>query len=148
MLCRDNGKTRTLWIVFIAILSVGLTILFLARSATGEKTVSVEAKNGDPYGRLIGRWVRPDGGYVIEIKNISPDGTVECSYFNPDPIHVSKAQTAMEGQNIKLFMELQDVGYPGCTYHLTYEPRRDMLFGVYYQAAVQQSFEILFNRIR
>ena len=41
---------------------------------------------------LAGRWQRPDGGYVLELADIGPNGVVKASYFNPRPINVSRSQ--------------------------------------------------------
>ena len=38
--------------------------------------------------------------------------------------------------------------YPGSTYTLTYDPRRDQLEGVYFQAAMQQRFDMVFVRLK
>ena len=45
-----------------------------------------------------------------------------------------------------MFVELNDVGYPGATYVLSHEPKTDRLVGQYNQPAMQQSFEIEFVR--
>lgn len=97
---------------------------------------------------LKGRWRRPDGGYVIDIKNVDATGTVDAAYFNPNPIHVSKAEAALKGGVTTLFIELRDTGYPGCTYTLSYDPQADRLSGTYYQAAIGQNFNVLFLRIK
>jgi hypothetical protein len=73
---------------------------------------------------------------------------MDATYSNPNPINVSKAEVAVEGGALKLFIELRDVGYPGSTYTLTYLPAGDRLTGVYYQAAIQQKFDIVFQRAR
>lgn len=98
--------------------------------------------------KLKGRWVRPDGGYVIEIGKIEADGKLAAAYFNPNPINVSKASAKQEGGQIKLFVELRDQNYPGCTYDLTYDSQNDTLVGVYFQAALQQRFDVVFARMR
>ena len=51
-----------------------------------------------------------------------------------------------DGAATKVFIELRDVNYPGSTYDLTYEPKNDRLHGIYYQAALQQQFEVVFVR--
>lgn len=38
------------------------------------------------FQKLKGRWVRPDGGYVIEIGDVDSEGGIEARYFNPMPI--------------------------------------------------------------
>jgi hypothetical protein len=96
------------------------------------------------FQKLKGRWRRPDGGYVIDVKNVDESGRMDASYANPRPIHVAKAEASQEGAATKIFIELRDVNYPGSTYDLTYDPQTDRLAGIYYQAALQQSFEVFF----
>jgi hypothetical protein len=45
-----------------------------------------------------------------------------------------------------LFIKLQDEGYPGSIYTLYYYAEKDALAGFYYQAAMQQTFEVVFIR--
>src|SRR5262245_27006148 len=47
-----------------------------------------------PADKLVGRWLRSDADYTIEIAGIRPDGKLDARYFNPNPIHVSQAETA------------------------------------------------------
>lgn len=114
--------------------------------------VQTTAKAGqtgvDPnvFEKLIGQWVRPDGGYVIRITSVNPDGQVQAAYFNPNPINVSKAMVTRDVGRIKVFVELQDEGYPGSNYNLTYDPVSDMLFGTYFQAQAQQIYEVAFQK--
>jgi hypothetical protein len=51
------------------------------------------------YKPLIGQCVRPDGGYILDIKSISIDGKIEMTYLNPQPINVSKAQTNTKAED-------------------------------------------------
>jgi uncharacterized protein (DUF2147 family) len=114
-------------------------------AATGPATSqadSQEATHG--FQPLIGRWRRPDGGYVIEIRGIDAAGRIDAGYFNPRPINVARADASRDGDGLKLFIELQDVGYPGATYTLTYNPRQNVLEGLYYQPAAGQTFEVVF----
>jgi hypothetical protein len=99
------------------------------------------------FQRLKGRWLRPDGGYVIDVKSVDESGRMDASYFNPRSIHVAQAQASQEGATTKVFIELRDVNYPGSTYNLIYDPQTDRLAGIYYQAALQQSFDVFFVRI-
>jgi hypothetical protein len=98
------------------------------------------------FDRLQGRWLRPDGGYFLEIRSISPEGKVEASYLNPRPVNVARAEALREGGVLSLFVELRDVNYPGSTYKLIYDPARDVLGGLYYQALQQQTFDVEFVR--
>jgi hypothetical protein len=98
--------------------------------------------------RLVGRWVRADGGYVLELKGIGKDGNLQAAYFNPRPIHVSRAEIQRKGGKITVFVELRDVNYPGSTYTLQYDPATDRLKGIYFQAALQQQYEVEFERTK
>lgn len=97
---------------------------------------------------LVGRWLRPDGGYVVEIKSVAKDGTMDAGYFNPRPIHVARAEAFREAGATKMFIELRDVNYPGSTYTLTYNEFADRLEGIYYQAVEKQEFEVYFERVK
>jgi len=96
--------------------------------------------------RLVGDWVRPDGGYLLSIRRVAADGRVEAAYLNPRPINVSRAEASVAGDAAKLFVELRDAGYPGSTYELVLDSRGDLLAGVYFQAAMGQRFDVVFVR--
>jgi len=96
--------------------------------------------------RLLGDWVRPDGGYVISVRRIEPGGRVEAAYLNPRPIPVSRAEASAAGDKARLFIELRGAGYPGSTYELLHDPAGDFLSGVYFQAALGQRFDVVFVR--
>lgn len=101
--------------------------------------------------KLLGRWQRTDAEYAIEIRVVGDDGTAEARYFNPfnqRSINVARASVTEQGDQAGFFMELRDVGYPGSTYTLRYDPAADQLTGVYYQAAMQQNYEVVFRRLR
>jgi hypothetical protein len=100
------------------------------------------------FEKLKGKWQRADGGYILEISNVRPGGKLDAGYSNPQPINVSKAEASQDGERTKVFIELRDANYPGCTYALTYNPTTDQLAGVYFQAALQQQFEVIFERVR
>ena len=95
---------------------------------------------------LVGRWGRTDGSYVIEIQSAQDDGTLEAAYYNPGPINVGRAKAEEKDHGLEVFVELRDVNYPGSTYTLVYDPAKDLLHGIYYQAVAQQGFEVVFIR--
>jgi hypothetical protein len=117
-----------------------LLALFLAASA-----MVFAAEDFQP---LIGRWQRTDGGYIIEIRSIAPDGKITAGYFNPYSINVEQAQASMQKDHIKVEVKLRDVGYPGSAYTLVYAPDKDALFGYYYHAVSGQNFEVVFIRVK
>lgn len=150
---KDQSKACVAWrrmnfylAVMILVLITVLVGIFwvLQKRPAGAQLPAIGGKPG--LKTLQGRWVRPDGGYVLEIKEIGADGKMKVAYFNPFPINVSQAEATDDGKEIKVFIELRDRNYPGATYHLTYDPGNDQLKGVYMQPALRQSFQVIFLR--
>ena len=106
---------------------------------------AVSMENPD-FKAIVGEWVRSDGGYVIRVRNVLPDGTVDAGYFNPGPINVSEARVSLWKGLVKLVIKLQDQGYPGSTYTLFYYTEKDAMAGFYYQAVAGQTYEVVFIR--
>jgi hypothetical protein len=100
------------------------------------------------FEKLTGRWQRADGGYIIEVRSVEPGGRMNAAYFNPRPINVAKAEASQGGGAVSVFIELRDVNYPGSTYSLTYDPANDSLKGIYFQAAIKQTFDVYFIRLQ
>jgi hypothetical protein len=115
-------------------------------AGTGEESAGPQQLEETPFHRLEGRWIRSDGGYVLELRWAGSDGRVEAAYFNPNPVRVSRAEAFRESGAVRLRVELQDVGYPGCLYTLAHDDRRDVLSGTYYQAMMGETFEVEFRR--
>lgn len=116
-------------------------------TGTAQSTIAASAKTETPNLQFLkGRWVRPDGGYVIEIRQVDDDGQLEARYFNPSPIRVVNSKAEKDGAAVKVYLELDDVNYPGCKYNLTYIPDQRILVGTYFQAAMRQTYDVAFER--
>jgi len=100
-----------------------------------------------PFAKLTGKWQRPDGGYTVDVTGVDPGGKMDAAYFNPKPIHVAKAQASLSNEIVCVFIELRDINYPGSTYHLKYDAKNDRLEGIYFQAALGQTFDVYFERV-
>jgi len=107
---------------------------------------SAEAESSNPFRQLRGRWARSDGDYLLDVRQAGPDGRVQVDYLNPRPVHVSRAEAVAQEGKVKLLVELQDVGYPGCVYTLVYDAATDRMTGSYYQAAMRETFAVEFER--
>jgi len=79
---------------------------------------------------------------------VGTDGRAAVAYLNPRPIRVARAEARREGEIVGLFVEFDDVGYPGSTYTLGYDAASGQLKGLYYQAVQRQQFEVYFVRQR
>ncbi len=124
--------------IFLALILAG-TFHYL----TTETLISAEKPD---FKVIIGEWVRPDGGYIVRVRNVNPDGSVDAGYFNPGKINIAEANVSLWKGLLRLFLKLQDKGYPGSTYTLYYYPEKDALTGFYYQAAIGQTYEVVFLR--
>ena len=100
------------------------------------------------FDALNGRWLRPDGGYVLEVRSVDSSGKIDAAYLNPKPINIAKAEATRDGSTVKVFVELRAPNYPGSTYTLTYDQERDQLRGIYFQAVQRQSFNVYFVRMK
>lgn len=105
---------------------------------------SAQAQSG--FAELKGRWVRTDGGYVIEIRAVDAAGRMQAAYYNPNPITVSQAEATRLGAAVTVWIELRAPGYPGSTYTLVHDPTSDQLKGIYHHAGLQKNFEVVFAR--
>jgi len=123
-----------------------LFLLFLVFSIFLLATSTVASAEQLDFKLLVGEWVRPDGGYVIHVGDIKPDGSVDAGYFNPSEINIAEVNISEWKGLLKLFIKLDDEGYPGSTYTLYYYAEKDALAGFYYQAVLQQTFEVVFLR--
>ena len=116
-------------------------------SVRSPATSSIGQVTPAEFEKIKGKWVRPDGGYVLELKQSLPQNELEAAYFNPNPIRVGKAKLYKEGALIKVYVEFQDVNYTGSNYTLIYDAESDQLNGLYYQATQQMTYEIFFTRM-
>jgi len=120
----------------------------VAAAAAGKADTGKSSPAQTDFQRLEGRWVRPDGGYVLELRNVKKDGSLTAAYYNPRPIRVFRAEAGRKNGTITLFVELRDVNYPGSTYTLQYDPATDRLKGKYFQGVEKQTFDIEFVRAK
>jgi hypothetical protein len=100
------------------------------------------------FEKLKGKWLRPDGGYVLEVRQVAADGKIDAAYLNPRPINISKAAASSEAGQTKVFVELRDRLYPGNYYTLTYDAAKDQLSGVYHHLGIGQQFDVVFVRMK
>jgi uncharacterized protein (DUF2147 family) len=138
-----SGK-KTVPAAFFLVLIGLLTLAFSVAMAGDADAVRLIDKNDVQH--IFGRWVRPDGGYMLDLKEIGKDGTLKAAYFNPNPINVYRAELGRKQGAITIFVELRDVNYPGSTYNLIYDPETDRLVGTYFQAVQKVTFNIEFMR--
>jgi hypothetical protein len=157
------GARRVSVITVTAVLAVGICIAVVllrggALGGTGAPLPSPTELGGQSaatavtatagFGPLRGRWLRPDGGYILDIRDVDASGKMEAVYLNPRPIHVARAEATGDGSALQVLVELRAPGYPGSTYTLHYKPQRDQLEGSYFQAALQQRFKVVFVRMK
>lgn len=130
-------------IKLLSMLFMGI-FLFIVQPAWGDEAASPVAKMN--YNIMAGNWQRTDGGYLIAVSDVLPDGLARVEYFNPRPIHVAQAAISTRENMIELFIKFQDKGYEGSTYRLYYYAKRDALVGFYHQATTNKTYEVIFLR--
>src|SRR6266850_6058985 len=98
---KPGGRRRFL-IASTVVLAVGIAVgvMFLRGPAGG-------------FEMLEGRWQRPDGGYIVEIRGVDSSGKIDAVYLNPTPINVARADATRDGSTLQVFVELRAPNYPG-----------------------------------
>ena len=145
---KRQRRTRIVFtaLAFACFCAVGFAGHAADTTAAGEGKTDKTAQTD--FQRLEGRWVRPDGGYVLELREIKNDGSLKAAYYNPRPIKVYRAKWSRKDSMIHLTVELRDVNYPGSTYTLQYDVKTDRLKGTYFQAVERLTFAVEFARTR
>jgi len=148
---KNEESVKGKGVIVFSIMGFCITILLIMTAGAVFAGAAPTGKPADvqtDFQRVEGRWVRPDGGYVLELDQIKKDGSLKASYFNPRPINVSKTGWSRNEGKLILFVELRDVNYPGSRYNLQYDPKSDRLTGTYFQAVDKQTFNIEFVRAK
>ena len=141
------------WMIqFLIIMLLVFSMLFITSETVVASSENVHQQKGSVAQTnaksLEGRWVRPDGGYVLELSNMQKDGGLKAAYFNPRPIKVYQAKWKHKKGVIMVFVELRDINYPGSKYNLQYDPASDRLSGTYFQAVDKETYAIEFVRVK
>ena len=140
-----RAKITVLRLIFI-LMAAG-TLSLLAACQNNDSRAEESAQPSVNIQRLSGRWLRPDGGYILEVRRIHTDGKVEAVYLNPRPINVAEARVEETQGRLRLRVVLRDEGYPGSYYELDYDQDHDQLTGNYYQATMGAVFDVHFVRL-
>ena len=144
MTSRRLSKPALMWAALLPVViffSVSEHSAAQSSSGTGKATLL-------DFKLLKGKWQRPDGGYILELKQLGKGGALKAAYFNPRPINVSRAELKRSGDKLTVFVELRDVNYPGSRYNLQYVPERDRLTGTYFQAVHGETYNVEFSRVK
>ena len=132
-----QSKTRSKLVIAVIMVVVGVIVaIILLRGERGG------------FDTLNGRWLRLDGGYILDIRAVDLTGKIDAVYLNPKPINIAKAEASRDGSTLKVFVELRAPNYPGSTYTLTYDPQHDQLRGNYFQAVERRNFDVNFVRMK
>jgi len=140
-------------LVALAVLAgaAALTFFLIPRASTRDSAAAGLTATSSPVApadnqALVGRWVRTDHPYIVDIRRVAADGTLDVQYLNPRPIHVSYAMAVRRDGQLGVTIELNDQGYAGSLYSLTYESGADRLVGTYRLPTRNEEFVVSFSR--
>ena len=143
---KKKNRMKILRSVIAACAVVLFVWLFYGPALANQEQDMQENRGFNAAKQLEGRWVRENGGYVLVLQDIKPDGSMKAFYLNPRQINVHEASWKFEDERIILYVELRDVNYPGSNYSLMYRVANDVLWGNYYQAVQKQTLKVNFVR--
>jgi len=135
---RKKQKNPYLILLFIIIIPVAYYFIF----HMNKDEITIE----DASEYLVGSWQRMDGNYRIEITAVGDEGLLDAGYFNPGPINVGKSGWRVHEKVLQVFIQMDDVNYPGSFYDLKYNKEKNILHGTYYQAVAKETYNISFKR--
>lgn len=133
-------KKKNLYLIYFFIILIPVAYYFLFYNNNGEIT----SKDASEY--LVGSWQRTDAAYLIKITAVGDEGVLDAAYFNPNPINVGKSGWRVHEKVLQIFVQMDDVNYPGSFYDLRYNKEKDMLHGTYYQAVAKETYNVSFKR--
>ena len=144
----QGNRMKNLQAPIMAFAVILLACLFSAPVHGSQEQDIQESRGFSAAKKLEGRWVRGQGGYVLILQDIMPDGSLKAFYLNPRNINVHVANWKFEDERLFLYVEMRDVNYPGSNYTLMYRAAKDVLWGSYYQAVQKQTLDVYFARSR
>ena len=136
-------KNKIILISALAVISIIIMVFFVSKNDGDNVYPDREVVDKNLF---VGDWIRTDASYLIKIRKVNNDGSLEAQYFNPKPINVESANWEESYGNLKIIVILRDVNYPGSKYTLNYLPDRDILAGDYFQAVQGLNFYVEFVR--
>jgi len=131
-----SKKGKIILIFVIVILIPAIWFLFLNKDTDYDAASKI----------LTGSWLRDDGVFTIEIKEVKKDGKLDVAYLNPTPIRVGQSEWRIKDGFLQIFVELQDENYPGSIYQLTFDKKKQVLHGTYYQAVDKLTYSVYFTK--
>jgi hypothetical protein len=117
-----------------------------APAASGAAASAPPAGPRSGFDALVGGWTRTDGNYHIVVRAVGPDGALQATYFNPNPLPFAAARATREDGVVHARFEITAGGYNGSTYELRLDPASGTLVGSYYQAVARQRYAVQFVR--
>jgi hypothetical protein len=113
---------------------------------SADTTATSSLASSPEQDKLMGRWLRTDGNYIIEVFEAAPDGILRAGYYNPGTINVEKGEWIIQDDTLYMRIILRDINYPGSTYILQYSAENDALVGNYFQAVEGINYDVFFTR--
>lgn len=80
-------------------------------SPRGAASMPLGPRNGFEF--LVGGWSRTDGNYHIVIRSVEPDGALQATYFNPNPLPFASAKAMRADGQVQARFVLEAGGYGG-----------------------------------
>jgi len=72
-------------------------------SAQTKTDTATETKDRAGFDVLKGRWLRPDGGYIIQVRNVEGGGKMDAGISTPDPsmfLGLKQSETAERSKSL------------------------------------------------
>ena len=137
---KRSSRFFTTIVLLVVFFGLGVGFFFLLQQPP-------ESEGGEGQ-QFVGTWRRmidnqPED-YVLTVRKVAGDGSVEAAYFNPKEITVKQARIEREGNSTNLHVELEGSNYDGSFYDL-HVVDAGTLAGKYHQGT-GTTFDVKFMR--
>jgi hypothetical protein len=106
----------------------GVTALLACAAVTVPPQTAVATDSSPATGEAVPglprRWLRTEGGYVLEVRRVASDGQLQAAHCNQRPIHAARGEWTRKDGKLGILGELHGVDYSGSKYFLQCVPGR------------------------
>lgn len=135
---QKNTRKKRILLLLAIVIFIPIIWFFFLNEKGGEETVSE---------KLIGKWLRNEGSYTLEIKAVNEDGTLDVAYFNPKSVELGRTEWMMYKNKLHVLVELKGP-YVLSNYQLVYDEETKRLHGTFFQAVEQETYSIYFEKAK
>lgn len=141
-------KKITFFISGFLLLFLGTALFSFSLQANEKKSCGIEAFSVLDKNIIRGNWQREDAAVELQVSKLLKNGGLEVTYTNAKSVFVEKAGWTNSSEVLRLFLIYNQDGKSGYSLSLNYDEKNDWLIGVCTEGSNNNSYNVIFKRIR